>query len=127
MRKTREFLLGPEGQTNYYHVVSRTAGRDILFGDGEKEVFRILMLKQLKFSGLKALAWCFMGNHFHLLLEVPDKEMALQGWTEDDFIGRLGVLKSEWTSKQTLDEVDRWREIGAKTSIRPRGQSTNLD
>jgi hypothetical protein len=123
MRKTREFLLGPEGQTNYYHVVSRTAGRDILFGDGEKEVFRILMLKQLKFSGLKALAWCFMGNHFHLLLEVPDKEMALQGWTEDDFIERLGVLKSEWTTKHTLDEVERWRKIGAKGSVRDVAES----
>ena len=68
MRKTRGFLLGSEGQTNYYHVVSRTAGRDILFGDGEKEVFRILLLKQLKFSGLKALAWPRVrgvGNHFH--------------------------------------------------------------
>ena len=123
MRKTRGFLLGPEGQTNYYHVVSRTAGRDILFGDAEKELFRILMLKQLKFSGLRALAWCFMGNHFHLLLEVPDKEAALKGWTEDDYIGRLGVLKSEWTSKQTLDEVGRWREIGAKGSVRDVAQS----
>ncbi len=123
MRKTREFLLGPEGQTNYYHVVSRTAGRDILFGDEEKELFRILLLKQLKFSGLKALAWCFMGNHFHLLLEVPDKEAALQGWSEDDFIERLGVLKSEWTSKHTLDEVGRWREIGAQASVRDVAES----
>ncbi|MCF6311990.1 MAG: hypothetical protein L3J39_06025, partial [Verrucomicrobiales bacterium] len=64
MRKTREFLLGPEGQNNYYHVVSRTAGRAILFGDDEKEAFRVLMIKQLTFSGLRALAWCFMGNHF---------------------------------------------------------------
>jgi len=117
MRKTRGFLLGPEGQTNYYHVVSRTAGRDILFGDAEKELFRILMLKQLKFSGLRALAWCFMGNHFHLLLEVPDKEAALKGWTEDDFIERLGVLKGEWTSRHTLAEVEQWRKIGAKGSV----------
>jgi hypothetical protein len=39
-----------------------------------------------------------MGNHLHLLLEVPDKEMALAGWTEDDFIGRLGVFKDEMST-----------------------------
>ncbi|MFK5921191.1 MAG: transposase, partial [Verrucomicrobiota bacterium] len=74
MRKTREFLLGEVGQTNYYHVVSRTAGKYKLFGDDEKEAFRYILMRQLKFSGLRALAWCFMDNHFHLLLEVPDKE-----------------------------------------------------
>ncbi len=117
MRKIREFLLGPEGQTNYYHVVSRTAGRDILFGDDEKEVFRILMLKQLKFSGLRALAWCFMGNHFHLLLEVPDKEMTLARWSREDYLKKLGVFKSEWTTKQALDEVERCREMGAESRL----------
>ncbi|MCF6312964.1 MAG: hypothetical protein L3J39_10985 [Verrucomicrobiales bacterium] len=117
MRKIREFLLGPEGQNNYYHVVSRTTGRDILFGDDEKEVFRILMLKQLKFSGLRALAWCFLGNHFHLLLEVPDKEMAMRGWSREDYLQRLSVFKSEWTTKQALDEVERCREMGAETRL----------
>ncbi|MFK5920531.1 MAG: transposase [Verrucomicrobiota bacterium] len=117
MRKIREFLLGAEGQTNYYHVVSRTAGRDILFGDDEKEVFRILMLKQLKFSGLRALAWCFMGNHFHLLLEVPDKEMALARWSREDYLQKLSVFKSEWTTKQALDEVERCREMGAESRL----------
>ncbi|MCF6311417.1 MAG: transposase [Verrucomicrobiales bacterium] len=105
MRKIRKFLLGPTGQTNYYHVVSRTTGRDILFEDDEKEVFCDLLMRQLKFSGLRALAWCFMGNHFHLLLEVPDKEAALQNWTQGDFIKRLHLLKEEWSSKLLLDEV----------------------
>lgn len=117
MRKIREFLLGPEGQTNYYHVVSRTTGRDILFEDDEKEVFQILMLKQLKFSGLRALAWCFMGNHFHLLLEVPDRGLATEGWSDEDYIKQLEVLKSEWSSKLVLDEVVRLRENGADKKV----------
>ncbi len=117
MRKIREFMLGPEGQANYYHVVSRTTGRDILFEDDEKEVFRILMLKQLKFSGLRALAWCFMGNHFHLLLEVPDRELATEGWADDDYTKRLEVFKNEWSSKLVLDEVERFRENGADEKV----------
>ncbi len=117
MRKTREFLLGPEGETNYYHVVSRVAGRELLFGDEDKEVFRIILLKQLKFSGLRALAWCFMGNHFHLLLEVPDKEAAMKGWTDEDYIKRLGVLRSEWSTHQLLGEVKMYRENGHSEGI----------
>ncbi len=126
MRKIREFLLGPEGQTNYYHVVSRTTGRDILFEDDEKEAFRILMLKQLKFSGLRALAWCFMGNHFHLLLEVPDRELATEGWTDEDYIKRLEVFKSEWSSKLVLDEVEMFRKNGADEKVREIAESVKL-
>ncbi|MCF6311484.1 MAG: transposase [Verrucomicrobiales bacterium] len=117
MRKIREFLLGPKGQTNYYHVVSRTTGRDILFGDDEKEVFRVLLLKQLKFSGLRALAWCFMGNHFHLLLEVPDRDLATQGWTDEDYLQRLGALKGEWSTRLMMEEVERCREMGAESRL----------
>ncbi|MCF6311942.1 MAG: transposase [Verrucomicrobiales bacterium] len=117
MRKTREFLLGPEGQSNYYHVVSRTAGRVILFGDDEKEAFRVLMLRQLKFSGLRALAWCFMGNHFHLLLEVPDKEAALRNWSREDYLNRLKMLKGEWSTKLVMAEVERCQEMGAESVL----------
>ena len=89
MRQGRRFILGdaePDGRTRFVHVVTRTAGQEILFGDDERERFRKILFKQLKFSGLRALAWCLMGNHLHLLLEVPDREKALAGWTEDDLI-----------------------------------------
>lgn len=55
MRRTRKFLLNikkdrdhPDG-ARYVHVVSRTAGQEILFGDDEKETFRKILFKQLKF------------------------------------------------------------------------------
>ncbi|HUF61955.1 MAG TPA: hypothetical protein VMN36_07760 [Verrucomicrobiales bacterium] len=77
MRKLRRFLPGPKGQTHCYHVVSRFAGPHIVFGESEREFFRTLLRRQLRFSGLRTLAWCCLGNHFHLLLEVPDKERAI--------------------------------------------------
>ncbi len=118
MRKTRGFLLGPEGETNFYHVVSRVAGRELLFGNEDKEVFRILLLKQLQFTGLRALAWCFMGNHFHLLLEVPDKAAALKGWTDEDYIKQLGVLRKEWSSHQLLGDLAMYQENGHADGVR---------
>ena len=113
MRKSREFLLGePDGKPRFVHVVTRTAGQEILFGDQEKETFHRILFKQLKFSGLRALAWCFMGNHLHLLLEVPDKEKALAGWTEDDFIARLAIFKDEMSTRMTLADAEMFRGNG---------------
>jgi putative transposase len=112
VRKPRKFLLGEAGQANIYHVVTRTAGQEILFGDGEKELFRKILFTQLKFSGLRCLAWCFMGNHFHLLLKVPDKDAALQGWTEEDFLGRLGVLENEYSTRMQLNQARMFADNG---------------
>jgi len=71
-----------------------------------------MLFKQLAFSGLKAVAWCFMGNHFHLLLEVPDKERALEGWTEEDLIGRLELLRDDLATRMQLSDAKMYRENG---------------
>ena len=112
MRKTRSFLLGRSGATHCYHVVTRTAGQELLFGNEEKETFRQILLKQLKFSGLRAIAWCFMDNHFHLLLEAPDKEEALAGWTETMILDRLQVFRDEQSTHLLLGELETFRRNG---------------
>ena len=117
MRKPRSFQLGEPGSAHFYHVVSRVAGREILFGDAEREAFREMLFKQLAFSGLTAIAWCFMGNHFHLLLEVPDKESALAGWTEDDLIGRLELLRDDLSTRMQLADARMFRENGHKEGL----------
>jgi len=119
MRKTRTFLLGldrSEGRLatggQLVHVVTRTAGQEILFGDAEKETFHKLLFKQLKFSGLRVIAWCFMGNHFHLLLEIPDKETALAALGEEGILARLSVFSEEFSTKLLLREVEDCRKAG---------------
>lgn len=117
MRRSRSFQLGEVGTAHCYHVVSRIVGRDLVMEDREKEYFRKLLDKQLCFSGLRALAWCFMGNHFHLLLEVPDKEAALEGWTEDDLLGRLEILEDETSTFMTINEIAMFRDNGNDEGI----------
>ncbi|MFT4546541.1 MAG: putative transposase [Verrucomicrobiales bacterium] len=114
MRRNRETLLGGAGRANCYHVISRVVNREIVFGDVEKEKFKAILDKQLEFSGLRLLAWCVMGNHFHLLLQVPDKEKALDGWTEEDFVTRLSVLGHEAYTRQQLGSVKMWRGNGCE-------------
>ena len=132
MRKGRPFLLGKsDGRTRFVHVVTRTAGQEILFGDDERECFRKILFKQLKFSGLRALAWCLMGNHLHLLLALPDKEKALDDWSEDDFIARLSVFRDETSTRLTLGDVEMFRRNGhadgvAEIAARVRERLFNL-
>ena len=114
MRRLRSSLLGDSPKANCYHVVSRVVNRELVFGDVEKERFLKILRKQLEFSGLECLSWCIMGNHFHLLLRVPDKETALEGWTEEDFIARLGVLSEEKYTHQLLGNVKMWRGNGCE-------------
>jgi putative transposase len=117
MRTARFLSGGQAGQPNFFHVISRVVDRKLVFGDTEKEIFRKLLRKQLEFAGLREVAWCFMGNHFHLLLEVPDKDDSLAGWTEDDFLHRLELLNSERYTQIVLANVAMWKRNGNAEAV----------
>ena len=112
MRKPRAFGLGSGGRTHYYHVVTRTAGQELLFGDAEKETFRQILLEQLRFSGMRAIAWCLMGNHLHLLLEVPDKRSALAEMTDSQILDRLEVFRGEFSTRMLMADLETYRQNG---------------
>jgi REP element-mobilizing transposase RayT len=125
MRKTRKFQLGmdrSEGRLAHgsrcVHVVSRTAGQLILFEDHDRETFHKILFKQLKFSGLRVIAWCFMGNHFHLLLEVPDRERALAAMGVEDILSRLSVFSGEMSTKFLHNEIDLRRRSKDEEGLR---------
>lgn len=62
-----------QGQEGVYHVTSRTACGQFLFDDEAKGRFLQFLRKQAAFCGVEVLAYCVMGNHFHLLVAVPEK------------------------------------------------------
>ncbi len=61
----------PEGCDGYYHVVSRINGRARVLTDTRREGFRELLGRVVGFCGVEVLTYCFMENHFHLLVRVP--------------------------------------------------------
>jgi len=71
-------ILGGEDGSFCYHVMSRTAGGDKLFGDEEKEGFRKVMRLMERFSGVQVLTYAVMDNHFHVLARVPAKRQFLK-------------------------------------------------
>ncbi|MCH7229044.1 transposase, partial [Haloferula sp. A504] len=83
MGSGRRRILGPEGRSNAYHVMSRTAGGDMLFGEVEKEAFGRVMRRLERFAGVEILTYAVMGNHFHLLVRVPDREKFLRRFEGD--------------------------------------------
>ncbi|MFP4156089.1 MAG: transposase [Opitutales bacterium] len=77
-----------KGECAVYHVMSRTSCGQKLFGDREKALFMKQMRRQAAFSGVELLAYCIMGNHFHLLVEVPEK----QDVSDEELLRRYRIL-----------------------------------
>ena len=76
-----------------YHCISRVVDRRFVFGDAEREHFRMFMRMQENFSGCRVLSYCIMSNHFHLLLEVPP--MPVGGISDAELLKRLTATNSE--------------------------------
>ena len=51
-----------------YHLISRIANRAFYLTDEERTRFVERLWRVAKFSGIEVLAYCFMSNHFHLLV-----------------------------------------------------------
>lgn len=85
----RRRILGPEWCSNCYHVMSRTVGGEMLFGAAEKEAFCRIMRRLERFAGVEILTHAVMGNHFHLMVRVPEREKFLRRFDGDDGEKRL--------------------------------------
>lgn len=62
-----------------YHVMNRMVRKQYWFGDEEKEVFVAMLRKQAAFAGVEVLTFCVLGNHFHLLIRVPESPLGKEG------------------------------------------------
>lgn len=76
-----------------YHCVSRVVDRRFVFGDEEREHFRMFMRMQENFSGCRVLSYCVMSNHFHILLDVPPARAVVLD--DEGLLKRLSTLYSE--------------------------------
>ena len=93
----RRIVLGA-GDGASYHVMSRTAGGERLFGQTEKEALRRLMWRLARFSGLEIRTYAVMDNHFHILAHVPPRERFVAAFTgaggEERLLEHLRLLYS---------------------------------
>ena len=73
-----------------YHCVTRVVERRLAFEAEDKEQFRSYLRMYENFSGCRVLAYCLMGNHVHILLEVPP--LPAGGLTDEDLLKRLRAI-----------------------------------
>jgi putative transposase len=96
------------GEGGYYHVVSRVHGREYLLSDEKREMFRDLLRRVAGFCGVDVLTFCFMENHFHLLIHVPGKPGDLE---DEELLRRARLIypKGEGIGRQPLSlELIEW-------------------
>ena len=93
-----------------YHCISRVVDRRFVFGDAEREHFRMFMRMQENFSGCRVLSYCVMSNHFHILLEVPP--MPEGGISDEELLKRLSATNSEAFVAVVAQELAEARSQG---------------
>ena len=113
----RKRILGKGPFESYcYHVMSRTCGGEIWFDDIEKEALRRIIWRMAEFSGIKVVTYCLMGNHFHLLAEVPHRRTWLERFDGPDgeakLFQHLSILYSKTYLGLLRDELADLRQRG---------------
>jgi hypothetical protein len=116
----RRRILGKGPLESYcYHVMSRTCGGEVFFDEVEKEALRRVIWRMAEFCGIKVVTYCLMGNHFHLLAEVPHRETWLQRFEgpqgEAKLLEHLRILYSKTYVGLLRDELSDLRQRGLET------------
>jgi REP element-mobilizing transposase RayT len=83
-----------------YHCISRVVDRRFVFGDEEREAFRMFMRMYENFTGCRVVSYCVMSNHFHILLEVPP--VPKDGLSDGELLRRLRAIYSEAFVKSVI-------------------------
>jgi len=109
-RKRR--VIGRPGSC--YHVISRFVDRKFAMNDHRsKRVFRDIMLRQSEFSGVEILTYCLMGNHFHILVRVPERPELPEG----EVLRRVALIWSPKRMKRFRKTLERHRKNKAQGKV----------
>ncbi|MBT5927311.1 MAG: hypothetical protein HOH33_11890 [Verrucomicrobia bacterium] len=107
MRKPRKFVLLGTG-TRHFHAMSRIVNRDFVIGIEEKEFFRKTLRKLEAFSGVHILTYCVMSNHFHLLVEIPERTTL----SDEEVCQRMSTLYSKMAVNEFRENLIKARRDG---------------
>ena len=118
----RRRILGKGPLESYcYHVMSRTCGGEIFFDEVEKEALGRVIRRMAEFCGVKVVTYCLMGNHFHLLAELPHRETWLQRFDgpqgEARLLEHLRILYSRTYVGLLRDELADLRKRGLEVMV----------
>lgn len=103
MRRAR-IKLSTEHSPSFYHCLSRVVNRDRIFHQAEKQQFLQILREYEAFCEVHILTHCLMGNHFHLLVQIPARRAS--PLTAEELIAKLARLSCRqgygWVQQQIL-------------------------
>ena len=105
-----EALAALEGRAAIYHCVSRAVWREMAFGAAEKERFVRALRKWEAFSRVRVLTYCVMGNHFHVLVEVPERPE--KDPSDGELLEHLGLIYGAKKLAEIRWELEQYRGQG---------------
>ena len=117
MRRTRWLTTttDPVKNPSLYHCIARVVDRRFVFGDTEREQFRIYLRMYEKFTGCRLLSYCIMSNHFHILLEVPPFPEG--GLTDEELLTRLRAIYADGIVGEVAKELKDARKKGLEARV----------
>jgi putative transposase len=117
--------MNPEIKPAIYHGISRVVDRRFVFGDEEREAFRMFMRMQEKLTGCQVVSYRWMSNHLHVLLEVPP--MAAGGLSDEELLKRLPVLYSDAFVAGVAAELNAVRSEESGDFVDPAGREAAVE
>jgi len=97
--------------TAYYHCVSRIVNRDFVLQRPEREMFSALMRMYEKLCQVRVVTFCVLSNHFHLLVEVPQRPEVMPG--EEEVLRIIAGSLGKTTAYLVRVQLQQLREAGA--------------
>jgi putative transposase len=99
----------------YYHCLSRVVDRRFVLGELEREKFVELLRAYETFCQVRVVTYCVLSNHFHVLLEVPQrpKDAAL---SDEELLGRLKAIYSPMQLAAVRSQLQLFRAAGAQAA-----------
>jgi len=111
MRQAR-LKASAEQSVGYYHCISRAVERQPHFDDQDKERFVDLMRIYERFCGVRVLTYCMLSNHFHILVEVPQKPAVLP--TDQELLSKLKGLYGKGHVQEVQERLQSLPEAEAQ-------------
>ena len=103
MRERRHF------RTDWcYQLISRIAHRAFFLTEDERTRFVDLLRREAAFSGVEVLAYCFMTNHFHILVYVPPpRELSDGPKCPAELRAALGIRSANFFTARYLSPLEK--------------------
>ncbi len=131
-REMRRPRIKAEG-AGYYHGMSRIIERRQVLGEAEKQRLLTLMRSLAAFGGLEILTYCFLSNHFHILVHVPERREL----SDEEFLDRLAFILAPREVERIGLQLKDYRGQGQNSSaealkarytyrMRDRGQTNSF-